>query len=69
MGRLKVDLNDQASKEITDIAKSLKITESEVLGKGIAIMRMYADANKDGDAKLLLQEGNQSKELRIKEKE
>ncbi len=52
---VKVNLNDKASGELKQIARSLNIPESEVLRRGMAIMRVYAKAVKSSNnAKLIL---------------
>ena len=52
---VQVNLNDKASGELKQISRSLNIPESEVLRRGMAIMKVYADAVKSGNnAKLIL---------------
>ncbi len=67
MGRpVKVNLNDRASEELKKIAQELQIPESEVLRRGLAIMRYYSQAHKDDqNARLVLQNGDTVKELII----
>ena len=67
MGRpVKVNLNDQASEELKKIAQELQIPESEVLRKGLAIMRYYSQAQKeDREASLMIRKGDVVRELII----
>jgi hypothetical protein len=63
---VKVNLSDRASDELKRIAQELDVSESEVLRKGLALMKVYADAHKmHSDPKLMLKEGNELRELII----
>jgi hypothetical protein len=60
----KVNLNSQASEELKKTAKVLGISESEVLRRGLSIMRHYSEAReKDCDNHLILKEGEKEREL------
>lgn len=67
MGRpVKVNLNDKASEELKNIALELEIPESEVLRKGLAIMRYYSQAHKENkEASVMIRNGDTVRELII----
>ena len=62
----KVYLSDEAVRELREIGEELDMTPSEVLRKGLGIMRVIADAKKeDKDSKLMLGQSNKARELKF----
>lgn len=62
----KINLSSQASEELKKTAEYLGISESEVLRRGLSIMRHYSEAKeKDGDNHLILKQGEKERELII----
>jgi hypothetical protein len=60
----KVNLNSQASDELKKTAEILGISETEVLRRGLSIMRHYSEAReKDCHNHLILKEGEKEREL------
>lgn len=60
----KVNLNSQASIELKKTAEALGISETEVLRRGLSIMRHYSEARKkDSENHLILKEGTKEREL------
>ncbi|ACK67597.1 conserved hypothetical protein [Rippkaea orientalis PCC 8801] len=60
----KVNLNAQASEDLSETAKALGVTESEILRRGLAVMKYYAKSHQqNADSQLLLKEGNREREL------
>lgn len=54
-----VNLNDKASDELRTVAYDLQVSESEVLRKGLAVMKVYSEAKKDDEkASLMLKVGD-----------
>lgn len=54
-----VNLNDKVSDDLRKVAYDLQVSESEVLRKGFAIMKVYSEAKKDDEkASLMLKIGD-----------
>lgn len=64
---VKVNLNESASVELRAIAEELGIPETEVLRKGLLLMRLYTDLKRDKEnpGSLLLKDEDGVRELVI----
>lgn len=62
-----VNISDLASKDLKQVSKLLGISESDVIQKGLAIMKIYAEEAKTdhNNTGLMLRKGNKVKELVI----
>lgn len=61
---IKANLNKIAAQELREIAQELGISESEVLRRGLAIMRYYSQAlKKDPKTSLMIRKGDTVSEL------
>jgi len=50
---LKVNLSEQASKDLKEVARTLSLSEAEVLRKGLLIMGLYAKIREQDGALLI----------------
>lgn len=62
-----ISLSETATKDLEEISKQLKIDKTEVLRRGLEIMKVYSDASRGGteDTKpeLLLRKGDTAQQL------
>ncbi|GEM_PF-1727679 len=57
--QINISLNDTASKNLKQIAEDLNIPQTEVLRRGLEIMKLYSDASRQGpQPELLLKTGD-----------
>ena len=62
-----INLSERAARELQEVAKELSIGEDDVLRKGLAIMKVFAEAQKqDKESKLMLGQANKVRELKFK---
>ncbi|MCC5622873.1 hypothetical protein [Nostoc sp. CHAB 5715] len=62
-----ISLSENATKDLEEISKQLNIDKTEVLRRGIEIMKLYSDASRTEDTKpeLLLRKGNTAQQLLV----
>ncbi len=60
-----ISLSETATKDLEEISKQLKIDKTEVLRRGLEIMKVYSDASRSQDTKpeLLLRKGDTAQQL------
>ncbi|MDZ8186645.1 MAG: hypothetical protein RMX96_17575 [Nostoc sp. ChiSLP02] len=60
-----ISLSETATKDLEEISKQLNIDKSEVLRRGLEIMKVYSDASRTEETKpeLLLRKGNTAQKL------
>jgi hypothetical protein len=59
-----ISLSENATKDLEEIAKQLKIDKTEVLRRGLEIMKVYYDASRTQDKpQLLLRKGDTAQQL------
>lgn len=63
---VKVNLNESASTDLKTISEDLGIPETEVLRKGLLLMRLYSDLkSKENPGSFLLKDEDGTRELLI----
>jgi hypothetical protein len=63
--QFRVNLSQKDSEYLKEIAKELDLTESEVIRKGLKLMALYAKTETEEDTQLILQKGNEQRQLLI----
>jgi hypothetical protein len=60
-----ISLNENATKDLEEISKQLNIDKTEVLRRGLEIMKVYSDASRTEDTKpeLFLRKGDTAQQL------
>ncbi|MCC5614707.1 hypothetical protein LC605_06380 [Nostoc sp. CHAB 5836] len=60
-----ISLSENATKDLEEISKQLNIDKTEVLRRGLEIMKIYSDASRTEDKKpqLLLRKGDTAQQL------
>ncbi|WP_287128354.1 hypothetical protein [Candidatus Cyanaurora vandensis] len=60
---VKLNLSEQGSQDLKEVAQSLGLTETEVLRKGLQLVGLYTKIKKDKSGALLLKHGDTTSEL------